>query len=189
MVRRAARRPGGRRAPGDHRPPAGRPVLRHRAQPGPPAAPRRVGELAGLARLDGRAAVGDGDAGRHHPGHRDAVLHDQHRGRDRARRRRRCGRRSPPPIPEAWARIQARRAFMRDSLGIDLHPDVLPLSNLAAACRRSCCARPRARVAADARLAPCALARGAGMHIRPASALTPGSSVCTEPYDVGQAPC
>jgi hypothetical protein len=35
--------------------------------------------------------------------------------------------------PEAWARIQARRAFMRDALGIDLHPDVLPLSNLAAA--------------------------------------------------------
>jgi len=35
--------------------------------------------------------------------------------------------------PEAWARIQARRAFMRNALGIELHPDVLPLSNLAAA--------------------------------------------------------
>lgn len=35
--------------------------------------------------------------------------------------------------PAAWGRIQARRAFMRDALGIDLHPDVLPLSNLAAA--------------------------------------------------------
>jgi hypothetical protein len=35
--------------------------------------------------------------------------------------------------PDAWSRIQARRTFMRDSLGIDLHPDVLPLSNLAAA--------------------------------------------------------
>ena len=34
--------------------------------------------------------------------------------------------------PGAWARIAARRAFMRESLGIDLHPDVLPLSNLAA---------------------------------------------------------
>jgi len=34
--------------------------------------------------------------------------------------------------PEAWARIEARRAFMRDSLGIDLHPDVLPFSNLPA---------------------------------------------------------
>lgn len=33
--------------------------------------------------------------------------------------------------PEAWARIVARRAFMRDSLGIELHPDVLLLSNLA----------------------------------------------------------
>ena len=34
--------------------------------------------------------------------------------------------------PEAWARIQARRAFMANALGIELHPDVLPLSNLAA---------------------------------------------------------
>jgi hypothetical protein len=35
--------------------------------------------------------------------------------------------------PGAWRRIQARRAFMREALGIDLHEDVLPLSNLAAA--------------------------------------------------------
>jgi hypothetical protein len=34
--------------------------------------------------------------------------------------------------PDAWARIQARRTFMADSLGIDLHPDVLPLSNIPA---------------------------------------------------------
>lgn len=34
--------------------------------------------------------------------------------------------------PEAWSRIQARRVFMRDMLGIDLHPDVLPFSNLPA---------------------------------------------------------
>jgi hypothetical protein len=34
--------------------------------------------------------------------------------------------------PEAWRRIQARRAFMRDALGIDLHPDVLPFSNIPA---------------------------------------------------------
>jgi creatinase/prolidase-like protein len=33
--------------------------------------------------------------------------------------------------PGAWERIQARRRFMVDRLGIDLHPDVLPLSNLA----------------------------------------------------------
>jgi hypothetical protein len=33
--------------------------------------------------------------------------------------------------PGAWQRIQARRAFMAEQLGIDLHPDVLPLSNLA----------------------------------------------------------
>lgn len=34
--------------------------------------------------------------------------------------------------PEAWARIEARRAFMRDKLGITLKPEVLPFSNLAA---------------------------------------------------------
>ena len=34
--------------------------------------------------------------------------------------------------PDAWGRITARREFMRDSLGIDLHPDVLPFSNIPA---------------------------------------------------------
>lgn len=34
--------------------------------------------------------------------------------------------------PTAWRRIEARRAFMSDALGITLHPDVLPLSNIPA---------------------------------------------------------
>jgi hypothetical protein len=34
--------------------------------------------------------------------------------------------------PGAWSRIQARREFMREALGIDLHPDVLPFSNIPA---------------------------------------------------------
>ena len=34
--------------------------------------------------------------------------------------------------PEAWARIMARRAFMRDTLGIKLRPEVLPFSNMPA---------------------------------------------------------
>ncbi len=34
--------------------------------------------------------------------------------------------------PDAWRRIEARRAFMRDVIGIDLHPDVLPFSNIPA---------------------------------------------------------
>jgi Xaa-Pro aminopeptidase len=34
--------------------------------------------------------------------------------------------------PELWDRVERRRAFMRDALGIDLHPDVLPLSNVPA---------------------------------------------------------
>ncbi len=48
------------------------------------------------ARLDRRAPVRDGVPGRRHPGDRDGLLHDQHRGRRRARRRRHCARRSPP---------------------------------------------------------------------------------------------
>jgi hypothetical protein len=35
-------------------------------------------------------------------------------------------------FPAAWRRIQERRDFMARSLGIELHPDVLPLSNLPA---------------------------------------------------------
>ncbi len=35
-------------------------------------------------------------------------------------------------FPEAWGRIQARRRFMREALGIDLHADVLPFSSLPA---------------------------------------------------------
>ncbi len=34
--------------------------------------------------------------------------------------------------PDAWDRIEARRAFMIDVLGIRLHPDVLPFSNIPA---------------------------------------------------------
>jgi hypothetical protein len=34
--------------------------------------------------------------------------------------------------PGAWGRIQARRGFMADALGIELHPDVLPFSNIPA---------------------------------------------------------
>jgi len=34
--------------------------------------------------------------------------------------------------PDAWRRILARRRFMADALGIDLHPDVLPFSNIPA---------------------------------------------------------
>ncbi len=35
-------------------------------------------------------------------------------------------------FPEAWKRIQARRKFMKDVIGIELKPEVLPLSNIPA---------------------------------------------------------
>ena len=79
----------------------------------------------------GRAALGHGAAVRHHPGHRHAVLHDEHRGRGGAGRRDACAPSSRRPTRRPGQRIQARRRFMADALGIDLHPDVLPLSNLA----------------------------------------------------------
>ena len=100
VVRGAARRPGGRRAAGDRRPPPRRPVLRHLPQPGPPAPPRRVGELTGVRRLDGRAAVRDDAPVRHHPGDRHAVLHDQHRGRTGVGGRVHSERRSPARTPK-----------------------------------------------------------------------------------------
>lgn len=34
--------------------------------------------------------------------------------------------------PESWLRIEKRRQFMIETLGIDLHPDVLPFSNIPA---------------------------------------------------------
>ncbi len=34
--------------------------------------------------------------------------------------------------PDAWARIEARRTFMAETLGIRMHPDVLPFSNIPA---------------------------------------------------------
>jgi hypothetical protein len=34
--------------------------------------------------------------------------------------------------PAAWERIEARRRFMSEALGIALHPDVLPFSNIPA---------------------------------------------------------
>jgi hypothetical protein len=34
--------------------------------------------------------------------------------------------------PEAWTRIEGRRAFMQDVLGITLKPEVLPFSNIPA---------------------------------------------------------
>jgi hypothetical protein len=34
--------------------------------------------------------------------------------------------------PDAWTRIQRRRRYMADQLGIELHPDVLPFSNMPA---------------------------------------------------------
>jgi hypothetical protein len=32
--------------------------------------------------------------------------------------------------PEMWGRIQRRRAFLKEAIGIDLKPEVLPFSNI-----------------------------------------------------------
>ena len=132
VVRGAPDRPDRRRAPGDHRPPPRRPVLRDLPEPGPPDPSRRVGQLADLARLDDRAALGDGVPGRHHPGDRHRLLHDEHRGRHRPRRRGAArGVRGALPGGVGADRGAARGSWPTPS-GIDLHPDVLPFSNLPA---------------------------------------------------------
>ena len=52
--------------------------------------------------------------------------------------------------PDAWARVQARRRFMIDTLGIDLHPDVLPFRTSPPICRPfSCGAIGRCRSLVD----------------------------------------
>ena len=50
-------------------------------------------------------------------------------------------RRRSRSVPGGVDRIQARRRFMAEALGIELHPDVLPFSNIPGGCRRSCSAR------------------------------------------------
>ena len=128
----AARRPDRRDAAGHHRPTPGRPLLRHLPEPGPPHRPRRVGPLPGVARI-ARPPCARAWPSRWTSSRRQA--------RSTSRRTSRAGWRSPTRscasslaarFPEAWRRIEARREFMRDALGIRLHPDVLPFSNLPA---------------------------------------------------------
>lgn len=51
--------------------------------------------------------------------------------------------------PEAWERIEARRAFMTDVLGIELKPEVLPFSNIPAFLPPFWLARDRAMAVAS----------------------------------------
>ena len=133
VVRRAPRRADRRGAAGHHRPAPGRPVLRDLPQPGPPAPPRRVGQLAGLARAP-RSSSARGWRCRSTSSRRPARRTSRPTSRTASpSRTRRCAPSFAAAYPEAWARIEARRRFMADALGIDLHPDVLPFSNLAAA--------------------------------------------------------
>ena len=92
---RADRRRGVRRGHGRPR----RSVLRDLPQPRAPDRPRRMDQLAVRGRIDRRAPLGDGVPGGRHPGHRHRLLHDQHRGRRRARRRVAAGRVRQRPTP------------------------------------------------------------------------------------------
>ena len=88
----------GRRPPGDRRPAPRRPVLRHLPQPRSPAASRRMGQLARLARVEVELRSGMVLQVDIIPATGTALLHDQHRGRHRAGRRvaaRRARRRLP----------------------------------------------------------------------------------------------
>ena len=76
---------------------------------------------------------GQADPVRHHPGRRGALSQRQYRGRHRSCSMRGAGTSCSEKFPAIADRVEARRAFMGDVLGIRLKPEVLPLSNLAAA--------------------------------------------------------
>ena len=121
-----------RRAPGDHRPPPGRPVLRHLPQPGPPAPPRRVGELAGLAAAR-RSSCGPGWRCRSTSSRPRARRSSRPTSRTGSRSpTRRCGPRSQPPTRRRGRGSRRGGRSCATPLGIDLHPDVLPFSNIPA---------------------------------------------------------
>ena len=108
-----------------------RSVLRRVAQSRPPHPSGRMAEFAGLFGLRDKASLRHGAAGRRDPGDRHALFHHQHRGRHRARRRE-VARGDRREISGGLERIEARRAFMTDVLGIRLKPEVLPFSNIPA---------------------------------------------------------
>ena len=110
----------------------GDPFFGHLPQRGSPAPPRRVGQLADRRGLDDRAAAREWSS---------RSTSSRRPGPTTSRRTSRTASRSPTQslrlafaagYPAAWARIEARRRFMADALGIDLHPDVLPFSNIPA---------------------------------------------------------
>ena len=132
MVRGAPDRAGGRGAASDHRPPPRRRLLRDLPQPGTPAAPRRVGRTRPCfptrpSSCDRAWRCSATSSPR--PAPRTSRRTSKTAWRWPTNH---CDLRSPIGIPDAWARVQARRRFMIETLGIDLHPDVLPFSNLAA---------------------------------------------------------
>ena len=113
--RGAPHRPDGRRAQRDHRAPAGRPVLRHLPQPGPPDPPRRVGQLAGLARAR-RSSCARAWRCRSTSSRPRAPTTSRPTSRTASRSpTSRCAPSSRARYPETWARIEARRAFMADA--------------------------------------------------------------------------
>ncbi len=126
----------------DHRPAPRRPVLRHLPQPGPPDPPRRVGQLTVLRR-DSPIELRSGMAFQVDiiPATGTRLLHDQHRGRRRARRRGPARRRSRPPTrtrgrasrrgARSWRRARDRAPPRRPAV----------LEPARRTCRRSCSGR------------------------------------------------
>ena len=128
-------------APGHHRPAPGRPILRDLPEPGPPDPIGRVAQLADLPGLDHRTRVRDGPPVRHHPRDRNAVLHDQHRGRPGACRRVAARSRSPAASrrPGSGSRPAGGSCASRSGSSCTRTSCRSPTSR--ATCRRSCCDR------------------------------------------------
>ena len=128
-----ARGRAGRRAPGGHRPAAGRPVLRHLPQPGAPARSSTSGSQSPVWRGSERAApIGHGAPGGHHPGHRHRLFHDATSRTASRSPTRQLRDELAERFPDAWERTLPAARSCRTSWASASTPEVLPLSNMPA---------------------------------------------------------
>ena len=88
--------------------------------------------------LEVELAVGHGAAGRHHPGDRHRLLHHQHRGRHRPRRREPARTSSPPPTPRRGGGSRRAAASCRRARASSCTPTCSPSPTSPPTYRRSC---------------------------------------------------
>ena len=132
VVRCDACRSDGRRTARDHRAPPGRPVLRHLPQPGSPDPPGRMGQLA-RSPPNRRSSCAPGWPSRSTSSRPPARTTSRRTSRTASPLpTHRCEPPSPSDIPTRGPASSVAGGTWHDQLGIELHPDVLPFSNMPA---------------------------------------------------------